>query len=275
MDMRRKSGLFSANLRRIMRGIILKKVKKRGLRLAFRGLGVVSLQWILGREAEGLDRSDFYEYSDTFNTINTMTMLIMREMASGMRGAEGRLFPVFLERGRVALEELASEISSRCTLTVHDVKACVSALSEVVGEHLGRGDTVQMGELGTLHATLRLNPNISAETKEGVQHNANAFEVKRVHFTPNKHLLQTANDRLQQGAKRRRGTLRASTQKSSKAERLKRLQDYLRQHHTISYRNYALLVGLSPSTALRELQQWQRQSGTHVGKADGRTIWRA
>lgn len=55
-----------------MRGIILKKVKKRGLGLAFRGLGVVSLQWILGREAEGLDGSecsDFSEYSDNFNTI--------------------------------------------------------------------------------------------------------------------------------------------------------------------------------------------------------------
>lgn len=203
-----------------------------------------------------------------------MTTIIMRQMASGMRSSGGQLFPDFLIRRRIDLAAIAEEISKRCTLTIHDVKACVSALCEVVGEHIGRGHSVQLGELGTFAAGVSLSKRVAAEVPQGQARQVSAFEVRRVHFTPARQLLQVTNNQLQRSAKRQRGVVVASTQQQPAAERLARLERYLKRTGRISVRGYALLVGLSRSSAHRELQHWHSQAHTHVGKRDGRIVWR-
>ena len=54
----------------------------------------------------------------------------------------------------IGLDEIAEEISGKCTVTVHDIKAVVSALEEVTFKHLRNGNSVRLGDLGSFHARI-------------------------------------------------------------------------------------------------------------------------
>ena len=54
----------------------------------------------------------------------------------------------------VGLSQLAQEISSSCTLTVHDIKAVISALEESIFKALRNGQSTRFGDLGSFHPTL-------------------------------------------------------------------------------------------------------------------------
>jgi predicted histone-like DNA-binding protein len=54
----------------------------------------------------------------------------------------------------IGLDEIAEEISGKCTVTVHDIKAVVSALEEVTFKHLRNGNSVRLGNLGSFHARI-------------------------------------------------------------------------------------------------------------------------
>ncbi len=61
-----------------------------------------------------------------------------------------RLAPV----NAVKLAELAENISRECTVTVHDVKAVLSALEEQLIFQLRNGNSVRLGDLGSFRPTL-------------------------------------------------------------------------------------------------------------------------
>ena len=54
----------------------------------------------------------------------------------------------------IKLNELAQDVSDACTLTVHDIKAVVSALEERIYKALRNGQSVRFGDLGSFHPTL-------------------------------------------------------------------------------------------------------------------------
>lgn len=54
----------------------------------------------------------------------------------------------------IMLNEIAEEISGKCTVTSHDIKAVLSALEEVTFKHLRNGNSVRLGDLGSFHARL-------------------------------------------------------------------------------------------------------------------------
>ena len=53
------------------------------------------------------------------------------------------------------LEQVATNISRECTVTVHDVKAVLSSLQEQIILALQDGKSVRFGDLGSFHATVR------------------------------------------------------------------------------------------------------------------------
>ena len=55
----------------------------------------------------------------------------------------------------VSLSKIAAAISEKCTVTIHDVKAVLSALETSIIEHLRNGDSVRLGDIGSFHATLQ------------------------------------------------------------------------------------------------------------------------
>ena len=54
----------------------------------------------------------------------------------------------------VTIETLAQDISDSCTLTLHDVKAVLSALEEHISKALRFGKSVRLRDLGSFYPTL-------------------------------------------------------------------------------------------------------------------------
>ena len=54
----------------------------------------------------------------------------------------------------ITLDTIAQEISDSCTLTLHDVKAVISALEEHISKALRYGKSVRLRDLGSFYPTL-------------------------------------------------------------------------------------------------------------------------
>lgn len=63
----------------------------------------------------------------------------------------------------IHLAELAQEVSDTCTLTIHDIKAVISALEERIYKYLRNGNSVRLGDLGSFHPTISSSGAATAE----------------------------------------------------------------------------------------------------------------
>lgn len=63
----------------------------------------------------------------------------------------------------VNLSELAAAISTECTVTIHDIKAVLSALEEKVIAYLQSGMSVRLGDLGSFRPTINSRGTASPE----------------------------------------------------------------------------------------------------------------
>ena len=79
----------------------------------------------------------------------------------------------------IGLKELAQEVSDMCTLTVHDIKAVISALEERIYKTLRNGQSVRFGDLGSFHPTI--SSSGSATKEEFSKENIRGIKVR---FTP-------------------------------------------------------------------------------------------
>lgn len=57
--------------------------------------------------------------------------------------------------GTVTINELADDMAAESTVTRHDVKAVLSSLEVNIIKSLRRGNTVQLGDLGSFHLTFK------------------------------------------------------------------------------------------------------------------------
>ena len=83
----------------------------------------------------------------------------------------------------IGLDELAKEISGSCTLTVHDIKAVISALEERIFKSLRNGQSARFGDLGSFHPTL--SSSGAATEEEFSKENIRGVKVR---FTPSSKL---------------------------------------------------------------------------------------
>lgn len=65
--------------------------------------------------------------------------------------------------GSVKLTSFAEAISRQCTVTVHDVKAVLSAMEEHILRKLQDGRSVRLGDLGSFRPTLSSEGSDSAD----------------------------------------------------------------------------------------------------------------
>ncbi|MBO5698563.1 MAG: HU family DNA-binding protein [Bacteroidaceae bacterium] len=63
----------------------------------------------------------------------------------------------------ITLDSLAQDISNSCTLTLHDIKAVVSALEEHICRALRNGQSVRLRDLGSFYPSLNSK---GADTEE-------------------------------------------------------------------------------------------------------------
>ena len=91
----------------------------------------------------------------------------------------------------VKLSELAESISAQCTLTIHDVKAVLSALQEHIASHLRNGNSVRLGDLGSFRAVIKCR---GANTMEDfTSSNITGLKVSFVMSSPMRYLLSKQN----------------------------------------------------------------------------------
>lgn len=191
-------------------------------------------------------------------------------MSAGMYGSRGQVVATFAQAKRVYLEDLCAEISGACTLTKADIVGCITALAEAIAKHVGRGHTVDVGELGTFSASLRVAEDVTDKTA------GQKIRVSKVCFRASSLLKRKAEQALERCGVGK-AVVHAKAVQSTVEERLAVLQDYLKAHQSISIRNYAALVGLSRYRAGLELRRWQAMAGSGVrtaGRGTHRvTVW--
>ena len=84
---------------------------------------------------------------------------------------------------QITIEEIASRISSSCTVTRHDCLAVLSALQEQIIYALQEGKRVHLGDIGCFRVIVN---GLGSETAE--DYNTSYMKRLKVYFTPNKKL---------------------------------------------------------------------------------------
>lgn len=79
---------------------------------------------------------------------------VQRNSQPGKKGGTLLWYASNAEREEITLDELAREIAHRCTLSITDTRAVISAVAEVVPDYLSRGYIVRLDELGDLRVAL-------------------------------------------------------------------------------------------------------------------------
>ena len=82
---------------------------------------------------------------------------------------------------RMTLEQVEESISRSTTLTRGDVRAAIASLTDVVNEAIYRGDSVDLGDLGTLRVAVGVK---QMDKEEDV--NASTLRKPQVRYTPKK-----------------------------------------------------------------------------------------
>ena len=102
----------------------------------------------------------------------------------------GQLSPVT----PTSLNALADAISAECTVTIHDIKAVISALEEQIYRTLRDGGSIRLGDLGSFHPTISTFGVVDPD-KLGKQH----VKAVRCRFCPSSKLrfeLSTKNPNM-------------------------------------------------------------------------------
>ncbi len=142
----------------------------------------------------------------------------------------------------------------------------VGALAHVGRElalTLAQGYSVTIEGLGTFTPRLGVRPDMDQDSFEAGQpsHNAFALRVNGVNYRADKELVSQVDDhcRLERGASSR---LRRSPY--TEQERIAMACQFLREHTIMHTADYARLVGLSYTTASRELCRLSQDSSSGI-----------
>ncbi len=95
----------------------------------------------------------------------------------------------------VKLSQLTDAISKQSTVTVHDVKAVLSALEEHIITFLYNGNSIRLGDLGSFRLTLK-----SEGVENAADYGSGNIKGVRVRFTPSanmKYLMDKSNPNMQ------------------------------------------------------------------------------
>lgn len=197
-----------------------------------------------------------------------MAKYVMQEMPD-VRGTGERVkYPRLLIDGQIDLRGLADEIARRSSLTRGDVEASVGMLTEVMAEYMARGYSVRIDGLGLFTPKLSLKDGVERETEGGSKRNSMSIEVSDVRFAADRQLVGSTHRAC---VLERAKAERYVKPTEGREERLARLLDYLAHTPSIGVSTYARLMGLSQTSAQRELRHWSKegiigQDGLHSHK---------
>ena len=137
-----------------------------------------------------------------------------------------------------------------------EVKSAVDLLAAQLAGLMAQGHSVTIDGLGTFSAAIGVRREAEVDTfVEGEpRRNAQSLRVKGINFRPARELLSATDAAC---TLVRGGTRRVRRLTSTPDERLQMARDYLRQHPTMSVREYSHLTGLSHTAASMELRSFR------------------
>ena len=94
-----------------------------------------------------------------------------------------KYYGMIVSMDQITIEEIASRISSSCTVTRHDCLAVLSALQEQIIYALQEGKRVHLGDIGCFRVIVN---GLGSETAD--DYNTSSMKRLKVYFTPNKKL---------------------------------------------------------------------------------------
>lgn len=92
----------------------------------------------------------------------------------------GKYYGFIVSLSKIGIEEIATRISSTCTVTRHDCLAVLSALQEQIIYALQEGKRVHLGDIGCFRVVAH---GLGSSTAE--EYDPSLFTSLRVCFTPN------------------------------------------------------------------------------------------
>ena len=174
----------------------------------------------------------------------------MRKMPS-LNGDETVLYPQMFGCGVFDTEQLARQLSERCSLTPGDVKAALSGLADMMAERMAMGYSVRLEGIGVFSASLGLAEGKEREQSEGPHRNAANIKVRGVNFRADRRLVAHTDANCHPERTTRR--FASSSARYTPQERLRLALDYVATHGRLRLDDYVRLTGLTRSTASREL----------------------
>lgn len=184
-----------------------------------------------------------------------MAKYIMQEMPSMNGDKDVIRYPRMLIEHHCSVKQIAQEIADITSFSKGEVEGLIYSITEHIADKLAQGYSVKIDGLGIFSTKLRLRQGFEPENIEGTKRNAASLEVSGVSFRSNKELVRRIN---QSCHLERAQTPTYKKQTQGQDQRLERLRAYLSDHGFIKVRTYASIMGLSRSSASRELQAFRR-----------------
>ncbi|MDO4721883.1 HU family DNA-binding protein [Porphyromonas circumdentaria] len=185
-----------------------------------------------------------------------MAKYVMQELPD-MSGAGERLkYPRMLIERQTDLEAIAATLSSNTTFGREEITAVVQMVAEEVGRLIAQGTSVRVDGLGIFSAKLGLKKGVEPEREGGTKRIANSIEIANVHFRPDKNLLWVANKNCHL---KRTHAKKYNKPNTNLEQRMKLVQEFLREHFVLTLQDYVALIGVSRTTASSELRKFASQ----------------
>lgn len=189
----------------------------------------------------------------------------MQEMTLPNEDGKRILYPRMRLWGQADLEYIAENITRASSFTKGDILGLVEELTKEIAYQMGQGKSVKIDGLGIFTPSLGLREGRERESGEKGDSKRNAVSIclRSVNFRADKKFIgETARHCTLERATYK---FRRSSQKYTPEERLKRLQEYLREHPFINVASYCQLTGLLRDSAARELKNWAMQPDSEIG----------
>ena len=171
------------------------------------------------------------------------------------------LYPRMVIRRQVSTDEIVEGMTENTTFAPSEAKGIVQEFVRGIARAMASGCSVKIDGLGLFTPSLGLAKGKAREQADGsgTRRNASSIEITGANFRADKEFIWEMRDHCT--LKRAKEQFRMKTSKYTEEERFARAKEYLARRHSMSISTYATLVGLSKSTAGKELRRWADEPG--------------
>ena len=151
-----------------------------------------------------------------------------------------------VSKGVITYDQLKNDLEYASSATPGDVSLIMDGIVSQIKRHLGEGESVQLGDLGTFSVGIS-----GPKTTKRKAINATNLEVTDVYFRPRKKLIRDIN----RVAKFESTRLKHHSIEYSDIEIEALLTDFFKDHAYITRREFESLCGLTRPTAMRRIKE--------------------